>query len=151
MTKLSFLFLVAVVSLPARGLAQQFAPDRSAVVVLNADDAPAELTDVQIMRNGFGTSEMVRVTVKNRTPDPLTVLRIDALVFNEKATLRMQAFGGGPIAGLGVRVFDVRVQHPEAKPEWKVVVAVKDANTSTRTWTVENEAIKTKARESLAR
>lgn len=147
--KLSVLLLVVLVAFPYSGSAQ-ITTDASGVFVLNSDDAPVELSDAQVVRSS-GVPEIVRVTIKSRTQEPLILLKIDALVFNEKNTLRMQVFGGrgAPLAPGGVRVADIRIHHVDAKPGWKVVLSAKDANTPSRAWTVENEALKQKARASL--
>jgi hypothetical protein len=160
MTKVILMAACIVLTATRSITAQAPSPvDSSGVVVLNANDAPAEITAAQLVRGAFGAPETVRVTVRNRTPEPLAI-QVDALLFTEKGILRMQAFSGagratgrgqnfGFVPALGTSTGTIVVHHIDAKPDWRVVVAIKEANSPIHKWSAENEVLKQNAHASL--
>jgi len=129
-----------------------------AVILLNADDAPVELTDAQLVRGPLGAPETVRVTVRNRTLAPLA-FQIESLLFNEKGTLRMQVFSSpvsspgrppnGQVPGNGTVSEVMTVYHVEGNPNWHVVVAITKATAAGQQWSIDNEPLKAKAKEAV--
>jgi hypothetical protein len=144
--------LTIVLTHTSAGTAQTGAVDPHAVVMMNADEAPADLTNVELVRSSLGIPEVVHVTVRNRGEAPLALIRINAFVFNEKGILRLRAFNGGVPMGRGqlptfgqgalaphdMRSGDIMVHHVDARPDWKVVVAIEEADTATTKWTNDN-------------
>jgi hypothetical protein len=121
--------------------------DRLSVIVLNSDDAPVELLNVAVSRNITGTPAVVHMTVRSRVPEPLALVKVDALVFDGRDVLRLQSFGRTtkPIPGFGSVSRDVVVNRALAQPDWKVVVAVMEVDAPTRKWLNENLTEKAQA------
>ena len=156
------ILIAACIVLTAAGSINAQAPsslDSSGVVLLNADDTPAEITEAHLVRGALGAPETIRVTVRNRTQEPLAI-QVDALLFNEKGILRMQSFsspvraaGRGQnfwlVPALGTSTGTILVHHVDAKPDWRVVVAIKEAVSPTHKWSAENEPLKERAQASL--
>lgn len=108
--------------------------------VLIAEQAPAELVDVHVVRNLNGTPAAVQVTVRNRTTSVLNSAHVACYVFDARPGLRLAAFGvvNRPVPSSGRRVLQIVVNRLDAKPDWTIVVGLEDAMVASQRWTNRN-------------
>jgi hypothetical protein len=62
------------------------------LVVLDLDDAPAAILNVQVIRSASGTPVAVLATVKNRLQEPIISYVVEVLLFSEKGMIRSRQF-----------------------------------------------------------
>jgi hypothetical protein len=84
------------------------APD---LIVLNPDDAPAPVVDVQVIRSAAGAPVAVRATVLNRRREPLISSRLEVIVFSSAGIIRARLFkpDSRGISGLSSRAAEVLI------------------------------------------
>ena len=105
------------------------------VIVLNPDDAPAAVIDVQVIRSAMGAPVAVRATVQNRRHEPLVANRLEVIVFSSAGIIRARLFRPDSkiIPPLASRASEVLITAaPVAKA--KIVVALVRASTPTENW-----------------
>jgi hypothetical protein len=105
------------------------------VIVLNPDDAPASVVDVQVIRSAAGAPVAVRATVQNRRQEPIVANRLEIIVFSSAGIIRARLFkpDSRVIPPLASRASEVLVTAPpDAKA--KIVVALVRASTPTENW-----------------
>ncbi len=109
----------------------------SSVIVLNAEDSPAEVMDAILVRSATGAPAVLHITTHNRLTGPLFKVRVAALLFDSKGGLQLQSFGvdARPIAPLGNWMSNIIVNHVRADSHWRVVIAIEQAYTITNKWT----------------
>jgi hypothetical protein len=103
--------------------------------VLNPDDAPAAVVDVQVIRSAVGAPVAVRATVQNRRQEPLVSTSLEVIVFSAAGVIRARLIkpDSGVIPGLGSRTKEVLITTtPDTKA--KIVVALTKATTPTENW-----------------
>src|SRR5262249_35299746 len=117
------------------------------VIILQEDDSPAVIEDVSVVPSGLGVPGLVRVTVRNRSDQPIQRLIVDTMWFNEKRKIQNQ--GGRMSRQLlpagGSIVEDFRLTNVSAKSSWRVVVAVKEATTQHVQWSNQQVSERAKA------
>jgi hypothetical protein len=62
------------------------------LVVLDLNDAPAAILNVQVIRSASGTPVAVLATVKNRLQEPIISYVVEVLLFSEKGMIRSRQF-----------------------------------------------------------
>jgi hypothetical protein len=103
--------------------------------VLNPDDAPAAVVDVQVIRSAVGAPVAVRATVQNRRQEPIVSTSLEVIVFSAAGVIRARLIkpDSGVIPGLGSRTKEVLITTtPDTKA--KIVVALTKATTPTENW-----------------
>jgi hypothetical protein len=130
-----------------RGLASASDPG---LKVLAAEQAPAELLDVQLTRNFNGTPAVVYVRLHNRSSTVLNGAHVACYVFDAKPVLRLASFGvvNRPIPPSGERVLRIVVNRLESKPDWKIVVGLEDATVAGQRWA--NSSLRQQAEAALS-
>jgi hypothetical protein len=153
---LSVTVLLAVLQCESVGFAQN--DDRS-VVIVNAEDAPAELVDVRLAHvSGLGM-ELVIATVRNKGQESLTRVNLIGLLFDERGVVRQAFVNGnsdsgvtlpeGPIRALGRQTLSMKVAPVEIHPGWKIVVAITGTSTVRSKWVVDDHALLAQAQARL--
>jgi len=106
------------------------------VLVLVEDDAPIEISGARVIRNANGTPVVVRVSFRNRLAETLRVTTIDLFFFDDHHQLRFISSGvrSRPLAPRQAATAEVVVNRLDAKPDWKVVVAVREVVLTNGLW-----------------
>jgi hypothetical protein len=127
------------------------------LIVLNPDDAPAELLNVRLLRASDGMPTEVQMAVHNRTSETLFRISIDVFVFSFDAvrgTVVLRYLGMLPPERREVLAGESTPQTISLKPlaslpgmnrNWRLVATLSDAESSSGHWVNTNARQKAEA------